>query len=116
MSLQSVIAKWGAAYAVTRTVAGTYSNGVYTDGSQSTVNIVASIQPMSGDDLKSLAEGQHTEDTRVCFTETELKTRAAGFEPDRVPVDGKTFEVIRVEKWTADKWGTHYRCYLSKVT
>ncbi len=115
MSLQGVIARWGSSYTVYRAIQGDYVKGVYTDGSMSEVTIIANIQPVTGDDLKTLPEGQHADAVRVLFTETELNTRESGFEPDQVGVDGLLWEVISVEKWTATEWGTHYRCMISKM-
>lgn len=116
MSLQSLITKWGSSYTVTRRVSGDYVNGVYTDGASSTFSITASIQPVAGDDLKTLPEGQHAEDTRILFTETELRVRKTGNEPDQISVDGLNWEVINVEKWSAPSFGTHYKCLIAKTT
>lgn len=115
--LQGVITKsgWGSAsYSVTRKTKGTSALGVVSGGTTSTVTITAAIQPVTGDDLKSLPEGQHIESTRVVFTESELKASSSTHDPDRFTLDGDTWEVVRVEKWSA--WGgTHYRAFISRM-
>lgn len=115
MTLQSVIDDWGSTYTVTRTTAGTPTDGVYANGTTSTLSIEASIQPVTGDVLKSLPEGQHVESTRVVYTTSELKSNSAGYDPDRITIDGEVFEVFQVEKFSAPGFGTHYRALISRM-
>lgn len=101
-------------YTVTRTAQGTRSNGRYTPGSTSTFSIVASVQPMRGRDLRVLAEGQHAEDTRVIYTSTELRVMSPTNDPDRVSIDGESYELFRCERW--DAFGeTYYKGFASRV-
>ncbi len=113
--LQGVIAAWGSSYNVTRRTKGALgSNGVYSAGTQTTVAITASIQPVSGDELKSLPEGQHLQSVRVVYTTTELKASSSTHDPDRFTLDGDTYEVFKLEKHSA--WGgTHYRAYIARM-
>ncbi len=117
MSLTGVIGRMSTgSYTVTRRVAATYdTSGVRVAGASSTLSITASVQNISGRDLKSLPEGQHADDMRVLFTTTELRTRTPAYDADRVAIDGEAFEVVKVRK--ASIRATFYRCYLSrKVT
>lgn len=110
MSVQDAITAVGIKtgdYTVTRTVAGSYAGGLYTPGSTSSFSIEASVQPVTGRDLKVLPEGHHSEEMVKIFTKTELKTRSPGFDPDKVAIGGETYEVKNVQAWTAFG-GKHY--------
>lgn len=91
-------------YTVTRTAASTFTAGRAVPGSTSTVSIMASVQPAAGKDLLRLAEGRRTEETRVVFTDTQLKDGAEGsaYEADRVSIDGQDWEVQQIESWRGD--------------
>lgn len=83
-------------YTVTRIAAPTRTMGRAAAGSTSTLSgVVASVQPVTGRDLKTLPEGRHADDCRMIYTETALLVT------DRVALDGDAFEVYRVRKWEA---------------
>lgn len=96
MSLGLVIAAFNTGtYTVTRTGADSYTDGVRTVGSTSTFSIDASIQPMSGRDLKAaLAEGRRAEDVRTVWTKTAALV--ADPNPDKIAIGTETWEVFRV--------------------
>lgn len=100
-------------YTVTRQRAGAHVKGRYTPGATSAVQIVASIQPVTGRTLQDLPEGQRGEETRVVFTETEIRSRAPGVEPDRITIDGESWTCIRSERWQG-LGGTHWRAYFQR--
>lgn len=110
----------GGTYPVTRTTGGTWLKGRYTDGAESTFNIVASVQPV-GEDLVDVPEGRSSDDVRVIYTETMLVAHRRGqpddttkIAPDVIRIDGDDYEVYKVSKW--DHWGeTHYVAYASKI-
>ena len=108
MGLADVIARFGTGtYQVTRPAIGTWVDGHYVnEGAPSTFPIDASVQPMSGRDLRDLPEGMHAEDVRRLWTRTELRTAStqigasssnASSEPDVVSIDGEDYRVVRVE-------------------
>jgi hypothetical protein len=101
-------------YTITRTAAGSYTNGRYTAGAESTFTIIASIQPVTGRDLADLPEGQNGDEVRVVFTITELLTRAPGQEPDVITIFGEDFYVYRVKKWQG--FGdNHWQAWVSRT-
>lgn len=104
----------GSPYTVTRKAAGAYSTGYYAPGATTTFAIAASVQPVTGRDLRSLPEGQHAEESRVIYTATELRTRTPTTEPDVITIDGDPWEVTRVERWEFGTDTTHYRAYASR--
>ena len=105
-------------YTVTRTAASTYVNGREVTGATTTFKIAASIQPLQGRIdgrvLQVLAEGRHTNNIRVVFTKTALRSISA---PDKVTIDGELWEVFAVERWEAfGPSGTaHYECFISRL-
>ena len=107
--LTDVITSLGtsATYTVTRTVEGDYTNGIYAPGADAEFDIVAAIQPVTGADLVSPAEGEYQAETRKLWTTTELLTRNKTHEPDYIRIGTEWWEVVNVETWTG--FGdTHY--------
>lgn len=105
------------AYVVTRTTAGTHVAGAYVPGATSTVNIVASIRPANGRQMKqaeaSLGTGQYGVDARVVYTTTELRTRMPGNDMDTIAINGESYLVIEVRKYEA--FGVHYRALVARA-
>lgn len=120
MALSDVITAFATGtYTVTRYGSGTYSNGVLVAGSTSTISVVASVQPVTGRDLQVLPEGQHSIETKVVYTTTELKSRDASNAGDRISIGGESWEVFRVEKIEAfggNLSGNHYKAFVSRLT
>lgn len=102
-------------YVVTRRTASTYdANGDKVAGSTSTVTIEAIVTPIGGRELEALAPAQVGKETRQIMTETELKTREPGFEPDQVAIAGEPWEVVAVQKWEV-RGAVHYRALASRL-
>lgn len=110
--LTGVIARFATGtYTRTRTAAGATVDGRYTEGATATASVVGSLQPPTGQDLKSLPEGRHADGTLVFYTTSALLVTPI---PDRLTIDGEQWEVFRVERWQA--FGdTHYRAWLSRL-
>lgn len=110
MSFASVIAGLASdTVTVTRTAAPSRALGRATAGATSTIaGVVASVQPVSGRDLKTLPEGRHADDCRVLYTATPLLVT------DQVPLQGEAYEVFRVRRW--DAFGeTFYIAHVSRL-
>lgn len=116
MSLTDVIGVFGTGtYTVTRTAAGARTLGRYAPGATSTFTIAASVQPLTGREIKALPEGDHADEHRVVYTTTELRTLMASVgAPDSVSIDGEAWDVARVEKWPGPSGTTHYRARVSR--
>ena len=99
MSLTSPLFQSGT-YTVTRQAAGSYVDGDWTPGADSTFPVDADLQPMSGNDLKILPEGQHGEEMQKMYLAVELFTAREGKQPDEVTIDGAQWRVINVRKYT----------------
>ena len=111
MSRLAVIARHGRAYTVTRTAEGSLTAGRWADGATSSVPIVAYVEPVNGIELKAMAEARKTEDIVLIITATELLVEPAA---DKIAIGSKTYEVFRVQTYTA-RGETHHRAYASKV-
>jgi hypothetical protein len=113
MSLIDAIASLGqGAYTVTRTGASTTDgHGRRVPGAESTFQITASIQPVSGRELRALPEAYHTDEVAIVYTTTELLGEPR---PDSVAYKGNAWNVIGIpEKWEAFG-GIHYRAYIAR--
>jgi hypothetical protein len=77
--------------------------------------IVASIQPLSGQDLKWLPEGLRTERTKKIYTQTELYTveASASTVPDRLSYRGVDYLVNRKFDW--EDTGDYFKFVITAV-
>lgn len=100
----------------TRFIAGTYTNGVYIEGTTSPLSISASVQPIKGRELESLPEGRRDKQALRLYTNFELRTAEEDDGPnaDQITIDGKLFEVIAVENW-ANHIINHFKVIVSYI-
>lgn len=115
MSIASVIFPTGE-YTVTRTEVGAYDeNGQYEPGDTSTLTIIADIQPVTGEELQNLREGQRANDVRVVYTNSALVAldEVNGIVGDLIEHDGEMWRVFRVQKFRvlANRW----RAYMERI-
>jgi hypothetical protein len=101
MSLR-LIQRFGRSLTIKRKVPGSYVNGLFVPGAEAQVTIIGSVQPVTGDELKLLPEGNQDREKRKIYTTSELKIQKAGVgsqvqESDKISLDGKEFQVILVE-------------------
>ena len=93
-------------YAVTRKATGSYPNGVYAEGPTTNFNITGNCQPVSGDEILQIAEGDRKKQILKLYSSTELRKN------DVVTVDNKPFEANPVEDWTRQGRLQHYKIIL----
>ena len=69
-------------------------------GEPLTCQIMASVQPLNGNDLELLPEGDRAEDSRRLYTASEVRTadQHCGRPADQIIIDGKTYKVIEVKR------------------
>ena len=100
MSLASPLFSSGT-YVVTREGGvGSIADGDWTPAATGTINIDAGVQPLSGNDLKMLPEGQHAENMMKLYTSTELYTVRGDIGPDLVAINGFSWKVTNVRRYT----------------
>ena len=81
---------------IKRTVPGSYVNGVFVEGTESTISIMASVQPMSGEDIVAVPEGRRASDMVKLYTDANLNSQGdagSGQSPDRLVWLGKDYEI-----------------------
>ena|ERR1051325_12214126 len=98
-------------YVVTRRGPGTYVHGIYEPGTEETIEVLGSLQPLSPRELKLPEEGTRLKQYFKFYTDQPIlpvntKTLAGS---DLVTVDGETFKVMSVESWA----GTTFPYFLS---
>jgi len=83
------------------TGAATYADGYAQQVTRGSVSFGGSVQPLTGDELLDLEEGQRSRDPRIILTETELKTvdKSTGIPADIVEYEGKDYVVYKVEPY-----------------
>lgn len=101
--------------ALYRKAAGTYVNGIWVEGVETTINITASIQPTTGEEMLSLPEGRRQRKTYSLFTSSRVYTVQDQTNPDQLVIFGERYEVIKVEVWQNNPpvFGivNHYKLY-----
>lgn len=112
MSLNGVISSFSTgSYTRTRTSVGTTVDGTYVEGSTSTSSILGSLQPVTGDLLKSLPEGRRADEVKVLYTTSDVIVKPI---PDKFTIDGEQWETEKVMKW--EHFGeTHYIAFVSNI-
>ena len=105
------------AYTITRSDAETWALGRATADASPTViaGVPMSIQPVTGRALRAMPEGAHASETRVAYSQTELRARPPGASSggDQVTIDAETWICTKVSRWQA--FGeTHYVAYLER--
>lgn len=109
----AILALSSGTYTVTRYAAGDYVAGKLTAGSTSTLSISASVQPVSGQELQRLPEGERVKDWLYVYTPTELNTREGKKAADKISIDGANYEVATVDDWATE--GGFYRALVQRV-
>jgi hypothetical protein len=118
----SIASLANATLTVTRTVEGTYVNGIYVPGATSTFPIDVVIQPafnlnriIGGADLEGAVDNQRVQEIYQIHTTTLLKTRTPTTDPDVIAYKGGNWTVARVEEWDL-KGQVHYHVVITKQT
>lgn len=96
-----LIAAFGETVTLIRETAGHFENGRWVEGTESEIEITASIQPISGNELVNLPELQRTSETLKCYTTEILLTAdpTTGVAADEIHYRGKRWQVQSVEPW-----------------
>lgn len=82
---------------------GEYIKGRFTGNRVITFDIMASVQPSTGEELQNPPEGQKTSEIINVFTDKELFTveKSQFKKADVVVYNGRKFEVTKVERWAS---------------
>ena len=100
---------------VKRPAAGSYVNGVWVAGAESTLSVKASVQPATTEDLQSLPENRRTLGAYRLYSSTRFQSLVEGEQnPDIIVIDGQDYEVTQVEPWL-NGIITHYKALAVRV-
>ena len=106
-------------FAVSRRAPGALTNGRFFPANPTTINIVASIQPLSGRDLERgralerLPEGLRTRELLKVYSATQLFVQGAGQDPDVLTISGTQYQVQTAEQWGPD--GNYWKMIVAKI-
>lgn len=102
---------------IKRVTAGSYVDGVWVPGTESTFTIQASVQPMTGEDMKALPEGRRMSDHVKAYTSENLQVlgEVVGLQPDKLVWRGHDYECIQVDVRQMSVIN-HYKYIFSRVT
>ena len=85
---------------ITRKSAGNYVGGEWVEGTETTIDINASIQPLNQLEQEALPEGKRKGQAIKAYSDTELFcARLNTTSADVILYQGKRFEVIQVLKY-----------------
>lgn len=98
-----------------RLAAGTRVKGKWVEGAATHIYFEASVQPVSEHDIKFLNIARRESKSYTIYTDTKLLALTAGVaNPDRVYVDGETYEVVVEAPWRNNVI-SHYKYIISKL-
>lgn len=81
-----------------RKLPGSYVNGRWVEGGETSFTITASVQPSNGDEMQMVPEGRRNRKVYTLYTSYLINT-VTDTNPDQLVIYGDRYEVIRVENW-----------------
>lgn len=105
----------GSSYVVTRRGTVTYVNGLPVRTAPTTFSVVASVQPLNGEDLIRAPDGLRRSDARkayLYYTDIVRTVLANGPEADLITVDGVVYEIYHIDSHNIYAPIPHQRAYL----
>lgn len=105
------------AFTIERQAPGTFVNGKPVPGAITNMTIMATVQPLSGDEILLMPEGERKSQYVTIFTDTLLNapsTSPVGFYADTILAFGQKYKVLVVEPWQSDVIN-HYKCKAIKI-
>ena len=117
MDLSSVVTSLASHVSLTvkRAAAGTFVNGRYVEAAPTTFTILASVQPLTGEDLQILPEAERTSDAVEIFSIAELfaTNYATNKLGDLVTYQGRDYRVSNAENWNPN--GAYWRSIATRI-
>lgn len=98
--------------AIKRMSGESYIDGHLIEGSETIINIRASIQPMKPEEMQELPEGRRSDEVFKLFTKTKLYT-VTNQNPDTLTINSEDYEVISVGKYQSNVI-SHYKALIAK--
>lgn len=85
-------------YSIKRKAAGTFTKGIFTEGTETTITIVADVQPITGKDFEALNIGREYRGAVRIYTDVTLNFSAASQTPDKIVFDSFDYEILELNK------------------
>jgi hypothetical protein len=98
---QNLISNFAENVTLKRTAPGSFVNGIYVPGAETSSTIIASVQPMSSMEMENYPELQRSSEVLklYCAEELQVAKESTGAVADKIVMRGKTYQVQRVEPW-----------------
>lgn len=87
---------------IRETKRGSYVLGVWQGGQTSQIEILATVEPLDGNEIMLMPEGERTKEMIRIYSQQELFTadEQRSRKADIVCYEGRLFEVHKVKRWT----------------
>ncbi len=110
MDAADLIDSFGKPYTVTRRASNGTDRGRALPTTNSTIPIIAAVQPATGRDLDQLPELQRSHESKVVFTITQLMIAEEGgaFLSDVISIDGRDWQIQHLETWKSSIEESNY--------
>jgi len=88
---------------IIRSSKGSYINGIFVKGNESTFKSICSVQQPTPADLQNLSEGERNKDIRKFISKKSVRTASDrdGISADLIRYKGVNYKIISVLDWDA---------------
>jgi len=111
----ALIAAFGEDVTITRFLPGAYVDGIWQEAQDAQFEATMSVQPVTDRELENLPEGRRSGSVNKCYIASDIFTIDARTQrnPDRVSWQGRTYELIEVQRWRGDLG--HWKGFLAEI-
>lgn len=91
----------GKKQSVRRSSGAGYINGVWVESAHETLHLLMLVQPLTGNEIVRIPEGDRKRERRIAYSPDELKTHdpETKSQADVVTLSGQDFQVEKCEPW-----------------
>ena len=116
MDMRSVIVSFGQSLTIDRRSPGVWIDGIFIEGTLTSVVTTASVQPI-GRDAQLLPEGVLANDAKSVWATMLLRTAddPDSNGPDRFTYGGSDYEVVSVDDWATGPQGDYSKAIAKRV-
>ncbi len=86
-------------FTIYQQIPGAYVDGIWVNGGENALQITASLQPSSGEEMLSLPEGRRNRKTYTLFTSTKINVLHNAANCDQIEILGERYEIVNVDIW-----------------
>lgn len=113
---QMIQGYFGEQVSIERRAPGSFVDGVWQEGAETSISAFASVQPAKGSQIEFLPENQRTGKIYVAYVDTEIFTSRASTaqNSDIIVWRGTRYKVLSVGDWLPTQ--VYYECMIAKET